>query len=80
MSIEEIYYVSQIISSIAVLVSLIYLALQTRQTSRNQKAQMHESRSLWLRHEVRLMGDPAVSTALRLGGKVKGRCARGSQG
>jgi len=42
MSLENFYYASQIISSVAVLASLIYLALQTRQTSINQKALMNQ--------------------------------------
>lgn len=67
MSIENIYYISQIASSVAVLASLVYLALQTRQTSLNQKAQMHESRSLWIRHEARLLGDPSIQAAMSMG-------------
>jgi len=42
MSLERFYYISQIIASFAVLASLIYLALQTRQTARNQKALMNQ--------------------------------------
>ena len=34
MSLEESYYVSQILSTVAVVASLIYLALQTRQTAK----------------------------------------------
>lgn len=44
MSLEEVYFVSQTIASVAVVASLIYLALQTRQASRNQLAQMHLGR------------------------------------
>lgn len=67
MSLENFYYVSQIIASVAVLASLVYLALQTRMGARNQKAQMHESRSQWLRHEARLLGDPSVNEVTRRG-------------
>jgi len=42
MSLENFYYISQIIASFAVLASLIYLALQTRQNSKNQKALMNQ--------------------------------------
>lgn len=45
MTLEEIYFVSQTISSVAVVASLIYLAQQTRQASRNQLAQMHLGRT-----------------------------------
>jgi hypothetical protein len=44
MTLEAIYFVSQTISSVAVVASLIYLALQTRQTARNQRALMHQAR------------------------------------
>ena len=57
MSLEEFYYVSQIIASTAVLASLIYLALQTRQTSRNQRAQMNQARSEWVRGSYEKMLD-----------------------
>lgn len=59
MSLEAVYMASQIAASVAVLASLIYLALQTRQTARNQQAQMHAMRLQVIREDVRLIGDPA---------------------
>lgn len=51
MSLEALYYISQIVASVAVLASLIYLALQTRQAARSSRAVMHENRSATvLRH------------------------------
>jgi hypothetical protein len=51
MTLEALYYISQIVASVAVLASLIYLALQTRQAARSSRAVMHENRSATiLRH------------------------------
>ena len=38
MTLEEIYFVSQTIASVAVIASLVYLALQTRQAARSARA------------------------------------------
>jgi hypothetical protein len=67
MSLEEFYYVSQIAASVAVLASLIYLALQTRQTARNQQAQMHATRLQYVRDDVTRLADPAFSGTFRMG-------------
>lgn len=67
MTLEEFYYVSQIAASVAVLASLIYLALQTRQTARNQQAQMHATRLQYVRDDVARLADPAFSNVFRLG-------------
>jgi len=45
MSIEVIYYVSQIASSVAVIASIIYLALQVRQAERSQRAVTQQIRA-----------------------------------
>jgi hypothetical protein len=37
MSLESFYYISLIVASVAVLASLIYLALQTRQRSKTSE-------------------------------------------
>lgn len=51
MTLEELYYVSQVIASVAVIASLVYLALQTRQAARSTRAAMHENRATTvLRH------------------------------
>jgi hypothetical protein len=67
MSLEEFYYISQILASVAVLASLIYLALQTRQTARNQQAQMHIMRLQNVRDDVRKQADPAFQPIFRAG-------------
>lgn len=58
MSLEAFYYISQIIASIAVLASLIYLAQQTRQTARNQRTLMHENRMQTISKDIELIVDP----------------------
>ena len=51
MTLEEIYYASQIIAAVAVIASIVYLALQTRQAGRSSRAVMHENRAATvLRH------------------------------
>jgi hypothetical protein len=67
MSLEEFYYVSQIVASIAVLASLIYLALQTRQTARNQQAQMHIMRFQFIRDFTFKIGDRSFGETFSAG-------------
>jgi hypothetical protein len=51
MTLEEIYYISQVVAAAAVIASLIYLAIQTRQAARSSRAAMHENRvATILRH------------------------------
>jgi len=51
MTLEEINYLSQTIASGAVIASLVYLAIQTRQAARSSRAAMHENRATTvLRH------------------------------
>ena len=45
MTLEEINYIGQSIASGAVIASLIYLAIQTRQAARISRAAMHENRA-----------------------------------
>lgn len=44
-SLEQIYYVSQLISTLALLVTVIYLGRQTHLVAKGQLAQMHQARS-----------------------------------
>jgi hypothetical protein len=67
MSLEEFYYVSQIAASVAVLASLIYLALQTRQTARNQQAQMHAMRLQAVRNDIDKINAPAFYQTFQAG-------------
>lgn len=45
MTLEQISYLSQSIAAFAVVISLIYLAVQVRQTERNQRAMMQQVRT-----------------------------------
>lgn len=45
MTLNELSDVSQTIAAVAVVVSLVYLAIQTRQAARNAKAAIHENRA-----------------------------------
>ena len=67
MTLEGFYYISQIVASVAVLASLIYLALQMRQTARNQQAQMHANRIQLIRDDTARIGDPAFAPIWQAG-------------
>ena len=61
MSLEEIYYISQILSTAALVASLVYLGVQTRQAGKNQIAQMNQARGeLFHEYTLRLL-DPEFS-------------------
>ena len=77
MSLENLYYASQIVASFAVIASLIYLALQTRQTARNQRTLMHESRVQMISRDFERMMDPALT---RLFALFEGRHAAPEKG
>jgi hypothetical protein len=68
-SIEDIYYVSQIISVVAVIASLIYLSLQVRQTERNQRAMMQQGRADRVSDAVMRTSDPQMSGVFQKGSR-----------
>jgi hypothetical protein len=45
MTLEDIYFISQIIAAIAIVASLIFVGLQIRQSDRIQRAVMHQARA-----------------------------------
>jgi hypothetical protein len=67
MTLEAASFLSQIVAAFAVVASLIYLALQMRQTSRNQQAQMHQSRLHIVRDLALRLADPEFATTWRAG-------------
>lgn len=67
MSLEQLNFIFQILASCAVVVSLLYLAVQTRQTARNQQAQMHAMRLQSIREDVRRLSDPEFQPVYRAG-------------
>lgn len=52
MTLEAIYFISQTIASVAVIASLVYLALQTLQAAQSSWAAMHESRAATVLHHI----------------------------
>jgi hypothetical protein len=60
MSLESFYYISQIIVSFAVLASLIYLAMQTRQTTKNQRALMNQGVINRISDTIHWMSEPRM--------------------
>lgn len=67
MSLEEISYVSQIAASVAVVGSLIYLALQVRQAERNQRAIIQQGRADRTSQVSLAMAVPGMATVFRKG-------------
>ena len=61
MSLEQIYYVSQLISTIVLLVSVIYLGRQTHLVAKGQLAQMHQARSEQFQEVMLRMADAEFS-------------------
>ena len=61
MSLENFYYLSQIVASVAVLVSLIYVSLQIRQNTLAQRAVAHQSRSTFLKEHLHLIADASMA-------------------
>jgi len=64
MTLEGIYFISQIIASVAVLASLIYLAQQTRQNTLGQRAVMHQQRILQMQGDLHKRMEPALAEAV----------------
>lgn len=67
MTLEEFYYISQIVAVIAIFCSLIFVGLQMRQNARNQRAIMHANRNQSIIESLRVMADPALARVLRAG-------------
>ena len=61
MSLEHINYVSQLISTIVLLVSVIYLGRQTQLVAKGQLAQMHQARSEQFQEIMLRMADAEFS-------------------
>lgn len=67
MTLEDINYIAQIVSAVAIIASLIFVGLQLRQTARNQRAVMHANRAESIRAMLRIKGDPAMARVLVAG-------------
>jgi hypothetical protein len=67
MSLADWASIGSLISSIAVLISLIYLAIQVRQAERNQQASIRQGRATRVVDIILAAGDPAYAEALAKG-------------
>lgn len=67
MSLSDLASVGSFVSGLAVLISLIYLALQVRQTERNQKISIRHSRASRIVQLQLALADPGVTDAWRHG-------------
>ena len=67
MSLADIADLSQIIASIAVVASLIYLAVQVGQTERNQRAMIQQGRADRASAGALLLAAPEMATVFRKG-------------
>ncbi len=67
MSLSDISSIANLVSSAAVVGSLIYLSIQIRQTQRNQRAIMQQGRSSGITDINLCLADPAVAAAYNKG-------------
>lgn len=67
MSLSDLASIGSLISSVAVLISLIYLALQVRQAEKNQQASIRQGRATRAVDIILAAGDPALAEALPKG-------------
>lgn len=77
MTLEEIYFISQTVASVAVIASLVYLALQTRQAARNAKAAMHENRAETVLRHIDKKSEADIET---VSSKIVGAAAKATSG
>jgi hypothetical protein len=67
MSLGDFYTISQILASAAVLASLVYLALQTRQAALHQKSTLHQNRAAQISHDFAARADADIAAVLAAG-------------
>lgn len=67
MTLEEIYYVSQVVSTIVLILSVVYLGRQTKQAGKNQIAQMHQARNEQFHEYMLKLADPEFGPLARAG-------------
>ena len=61
MTLSDLASLATVISSGAVLVSLIYLSLQVRQTERNQRALMNQGAVTQIANSLNWLTEPAIA-------------------
>jgi len=67
MPLEDVYYASQVVAAVAIIGSLIYLGVQTQQTSKNQRAMMHWNRMVALHEATSKLNNPTFASISRAG-------------
>ena len=67
MSLADISAIATIVSSIAVVISLIYLSLQIKQAQRNQRALMQQTRTAGITDMNLALADPEIAAAYNKG-------------
>jgi hypothetical protein len=67
MNLEQAYYISQLISTIALVFSVVYLGRQTRLAARSNFAQMHQARSQQLHDTTLMLTDSELGPLIKAG-------------
>ena len=67
MNLEQAYYISQLISTIALVFSVVYLGRQTHLAARSNFAQMHQARSQQLHEMILMLTDSDLGPLIRAG-------------
>ena len=67
MTLEEIFYFSQSVASLAVVGSLIYLGLQVRSAERSQRAMMQQGRADRAAHGAMAIANPDLARVFQKG-------------
>ncbi len=67
MNLEQAYYISQLISTVALVFSVVYLGRQTHLAARSNYAQMHQARSQQLHEATLLLTDPELGPLIKAG-------------
>lgn len=65
MTLESIYFISQIVSAVAIAASLIFVGLQLRQSDKTQRAVMHQSRADRLLSMANINLQPQVAASMQ---------------
>jgi hypothetical protein len=67
MSLEQIFYMSQSVAAVAVVASIVYLALQVRQSERIQRAMVQQGRADRASHRAMIMASPDLAEVVQRG-------------
>lgn len=71
MTLENFSEISQIVASLGVLISLIYLAIQTRHAAKSHLAQMHQMRNSQVVDMMVSSTEPSLQSVIRAGSSAE---------